>query len=546
MQQSLRQAKILDTNEESDPLDFDNFGFTYNNCSNNSNVYNDYSQVFNSNNGSEIPASSLGSIKCGTLRNDNHSSFDVSEFLNITTAATKASTTVVVKNSVPSFSVTNVTFTSYPNTVIHHQTNCTASISNAVSGSLTQPLTTAPANSAFVLHLSQSNQVINKSLQSLSNFIVTHQNTPYVISAVQTKSSTANASVSNTVRLPVSLQNSIPVCNSTFTKSVSQPVSTPVVFSVKTLNNQNLAALGSVQMQPVRNHVSAATQQKQATQNLDDQTTKLALILQSRATNYPGVGKVLKVGSQNINISDIGAAKMLASKILQQKRNQQSQITVLTPSSSLVNTSQNVAVINIPVSGLKNTTAVSLPQQLHSPVPNSNLSHTQVAVRAPARSTHAAFSPSTSSSISAIGKPVPVVKRENTTPSPQGRFQIASVNISRISNLPGTSSQQRINSPLAIVSNPQLVNAVKVIPIQSPLHAATSSGPSTVIQYQGATIKLNLPAQQASCLTNEQLQKVLQQVSTEQAIYCLGSAVIFVSRNRSKRCIILQSLVSIV
>ena len=544
LQQSLRQAKILDVNEEPDSLDFKDFGLIDSGLSNSTNVFSDYKQLFDSDHSLSVGVKCNQSVNTKVQQDDVQSLFNVSDFLNITTAVTQAVSTTAVRNPAASTStlpIANVTFTTYPNTVIHHQPSNLQPVTRNQSGFQSQTFNSSiPTNTgAFVVQLPNTNQAVNEN--SASKYVVSHQSAQYVVASVQPNSCFVNVSLSSSLQLPVTVQSRpVAVCNSTFTTTVSHPIATPVIFSSKISNSQvvptSTTLMSTAQTQPLVNRIQAPVvlQQKQIAPTHDEQTNKLAFLLQNRAVNYPGVGKILKVGSQNINITNIDVAKALASRILQQKLSQdkQNQVAIVTPSTETKTVSHNVTVVNIPACGLKNAVGVSLPQQLHSQIPNASLDQcqsigiTQVNIVPQVKNLPLQVQ-SISPSITVSIKPsqvTQVTKRDSSTPSPQNRFQIASVNISRPSSQPNMSStiaQQRIKSPFAISFNAQQVTTTaklnnsirKVIPIQTVPSSSTTTTASTLIEYQGATIKLNLTPQQANNLTPEQLQKIVMQVS---------------------------------
>ena len=518
----------MDASNNSNSLCFDDFGFTFNNHSNNSNVSKFDSTDNNLGAAADVYSSSGG-------HSDNApGSFDISEYLNITTAATASvATNTVVNKPLPGTS-TNIKFASHPQAVIHHQPfniqqtakTQISSFSNQTAFSTVVAKTTSKPTTYIQLQLTRADSFATSTASP--KVVASSLNTQFVISSIQT---IANLSGSYTVQPLSTVQSkSVAVCSSTFTRTITHPITT-TMYSASSWASQVVTKsfnVSAVQTQPVLHQIQTpSVHEKHTLVGHEDQVNKLASLLQSKAASRPDMsGKFLKVGNQNIDVSDPTVAKALASKILQQKLNQQkqNQVTVLNNVTQSQSINRNITVINLPVTGIKNSVLTSSSQLVCAQVPNVSTSggipQNNVIIKNNELSRQ--HLKSASPVVSLATKVSPVVQllaKDNS--SPANRFQIASVNISRPSSLPNQTNiqPQRINSPVhhfVTLTTASATNIVKPNPVQGtatpPSVVTTTAETGTLVKYLGTWMRLNLTPQQVNSLSSAQLQKLYMQV----------------------------------
>nr|CAB3225525.1 GLTSCR1-like protein [Phallusia mammillata] len=237
--------------------------------------------------------------------------------------------------------------------------------------------------------------------------------------------------------------------------------------------NQNLANTNTTSSQSIHNPNSFILGSNITVSNQEEQTNKLALLLQNKASQQSGSGKpaVLKVGNQSINISNPKVAKALAANILQQHMRQQTNNNVQQTQQQVVNVtkSQNHAFINLSNMPTQPQVSSGVQPQMKAQYVISTMAQT-VQQLPPTSIQTQSNSKVISPEVSTASNPTQYVQlavSKNNNQVPINRIQIASVNIpisvsttkaSDSSNL-GYSSNTSHSVPSIFSSNPITISS---------------------------------------------------------------------------------------
>ena len=538
LQQSLQEAQIYDGSNDNDPLDFDDFGFTFNSAAN----------CHDNNTNSKLQSQSFSGNS-----NFQQNEFDVSDFFNLTSPSTK--TTVSTTYSSPtthslqglksSGTAIAVSQTQKVESLFYSQPTVSQSSSKVEVMTSTQNNPTSSANTnwsfakpvAYIhLQLPKSEPALASDHFSVAHTMINQQSngTHYVVTKIQTAASQSYISPFTVHQMSTVQSKPVAVNNITLNKSAIQPVSTSS-FSMNIVSTTTAPQMIS-QLKTVKNQLNQQQSNSSAVvfhqlqgEHADvDQANKLLHFLQTKAVNQSGSATILKVGNQNIDISNPAIAKALASKILQQQKlklQKQGNAQIVSNSSAVQSCKSNVTLYNL--SSFHNTN-MSINQQLSSTnIPasvSSNFSTSKYSLHLENKVNSVSPSIEVGSRASPIVSYVSPVVHLNATKStslPINRIQIASVNIARTTAQLVSNTAHRFASPVLTmssnagnVSNQQSQNTLRspVVMSAQVVPAVSTVTPSTVVQYLTPSMKVNLTSHQTNSLAKGRLQKLVVQV----------------------------------
>ncbi|XP_018667100.2 uncharacterized protein LOC100184664 [Ciona intestinalis] len=518
LQQSLQAAEIINNESSADFDGLDDFSFN-----------------LSSNYGKEDSLNDLygTSLPSNQSKLNSSEQFDASQFLNLPQQDTSKINQTLNGTSAPSKAV-YISEPSTPLTVTW--SNSPTALGNSVN-TVTIPTTNVP--NATAQGYNESSNVGNNSfkIQLSSNVGNSQQSGVYVITSHQLQQ---NSSVYTTIsQSTASAQSRTYLVSNGGSNFYSAPAQTftsnsqiaPNVVQTSNIQPSNRTAysmqqyptsnsVNMIQLTPLQNStpssLPAAGSVVQTVQTgapipassvlppVDQQqTNKLAILLQKRASQTTGGAAVLRVGNQNINISNPEVATALAANILRQQRLKQQQQQPQSSNSQILQQQHSTANSERTFINIAGVQQNSVHPAIKIEQPKAQYVISPLTQRPQSGSEgHVNNTIVQSSRLQTTSQP----GNKSNSPVPINRIQIASVNI------PISTPQNIQINVTALPKSSFSTDTTKTVSIAQAIPIAVTTATtvsSALVKQLASNLKLKLTTQQASQLTKEQLQRLL-------------------------------------